>query len=260
MPKKPYKKRKRKRSGKKDTNIRRKYIVSFLLVFSLILLATILIWNYYHEPESFTSEKYYVKGIDLSHHNPIPDWNVLVDQNVYFAYIKATEGISHEDRNYIYNYELAHETNIKIGSYHFFNFAVPGKEQAKYFIQKAKFSTGDLLPAIDVEHSPANLYNKDKKCIDDVVKELKVLESELYEHFGVHPVIYTNGDCYKLYIKGNFPENIIWMCDLHKEPSKDVNWRIWQFSHNGEMPGIDGDVDLNYYRYSFQEFQELLLP
>lgn len=250
-------KRKRKESY---LNVK-KYIIPFVLALILGSLAFVLIKDYIYEPESFESNKYYVKGIDVSHHNPILNWNVLLDQNIYFAYLKATEGTTHVDRNYPYNYDLARKTNIKVGAYHFYTFSLSGKEQAQHFLNVAQFNEGDMLPAIDVEHSPSNTYNKDKAYIDGVVKELKVLENELFEHFGVHPVIYTNKDCYKLYIKDNFPHNLIWMCDLHNEPSDDIaNWRIWQFSHKGELPGVDGDIDLNYFRYSFDEFKELLLP
>lgn len=239
----------------------KKYALPFSLAICFSILVFFLIRDYLQEPESFDSNKYYVKGIDVSHHNPILNWNALLDQNITFAYIKSTEGPSHEDRNYIYNYDLARKTNIKVGTYHFYTFALSGKEQAQHFLKIAKFNTGDLLPAIDVEHSPSNTYNKDKEYIKLVVQELEVMENELYEHFGIHPIIYTNKDCYKLYIKGNFPKNPIWMCDLHNEPSDDVkNWRIWQFSHKGELPGVDGSIDLNYYRYSFEEFKELLLP
>lgn len=212
------------------------------------------------ESETFDSNKYFIKGLDLSHHNPILNWEIVMEQNISFAYMKATEGVSHEDRNYPYNYELAKKTNIRVGTYHFYSFGLSGKEQARHFIKIAKCSSGDLIPAIDVEHSPANPFSKDEEYMALVIRELKILEAELYNHYGVHPIIYTNRDCYKLYIKGNFPQNLIWMCDLQKEPSEDVNWRIWQFSHKGELAGIGGHIDLNYYRYSFEEFKELLLP
>lgn len=259
---KAYEKRGRKKQ-KSFFQRHKKYILPAIVIAAICLsiAAFFVIKNYFGEPEEFDSSKYYVKGIDVSHHNPILNWEAVMEQNISFAYIKATEGNTHKDRNYPYNYDLAKKSNIKVGSYHFYTFALSGKEQAQHFLSTAQFDTGDLIPAIDVEHSPANPYNKDKEYISLVIQELKVLENVLYEHFGVHPVIYTNKDCHKLYINEHFPDNIIWMCDLHKEPSEDItNWRIWQFSHKGELPGIDGDIDLNYYRYSFEEFKELLLP
>lgn len=259
--------KKRGKGRKKQKTFFRKYknyILPAIIIAAICLsiAAFFVIKGYFSgEPESFDSNKYFVKGIDVSHHNPILNWDNVMEQNISFAYLKASEGNTHQDRNYPYNYDLAQKSNIRVGSYHFYTFGLSGKEQARHFLNTAKFKTGDLIPAIDVEHSPANPYNKDRDYIKLVIEELKALENELYEHFGIHPVIYTNKDCYKLYINGHFPDNIIWMCDLHNEPSDNItNWRIWQFSHKGELPGVEGHVDLNYYRFSFEEFRELLLP
>ncbi len=251
------KKSKKKRSQNK--------LKSNTLVSTLIVLFLVLGYYFYKKntiANTFKeSNKYQVKGIDVSHHNPILDWTEVKRQNINFTYLKATEGITHDDRNYPYNYKLAKENNIKIGSYHFYNFGISGREQAKHFIRIAKSQSGDLIPAIDVEHSPANPYSKDKVFTKSVVKELIIMENELYEHYGVHPVIYTNIDCYKLYINNSFPNNPIWISSLNKEPNNDIkNWVIWQFTHSGKLDGIVGDLDLNYYRYSFDELHKLQLP
>ncbi|QIK61313.1 hypothetical protein G7050_16280 [Dysgonomonas sp. HDW5A] len=237
---------------------------SITLVATLIVLFLTLGYFFYKKSTANTfneSQKYQVKGVDISHHNPILDWAEVKRQNIHFTYIKATEGITHDDRNYPYNYKLAKENNIKTGSYHFYNFGVSGREQAKHFIRVAECRSGDLIPAIDVEHSPANPYSKDPIFVKSVVKELKVMENEMYEHYGIHPIIYTNTDCYKLYINNSFPNNPIWISSLNKEPSDDIkNWIIWQFTHTGELDGIVGDLDLNYFRHPFDELQKLQLP
>lgn len=234
---------------------------SITLVATLIVLFLSLGYFFYKKSTANTfneSQKYQVKGIDVSHHNPILDWAEVKRQNIHFTYIKATEGITHEDRNYSYNYKLAKDNNIKTGSYHFYNFGISGREQAKHFIRIAKCQSGDLIPAIDVEHSPANPYSKDPVFIKSVIKELKVMENELYEYYGVHPIIYTNTDCYKLYINNSFPNNPIWISSLNKEPNNEIkNWIIWQFTHTGELDGIVGNLDLNYFRYSFEELQKI---
>jgi lysozyme len=262
MAKQVRRERKKRKTGReKSSGQKAKYIIIAMVAVCLTIAAFFVIKDFFGEDQTFGSDKYFVKGIDVSHHNPILNWDNVMEQGITFAYMKATEGNSHSDRNYRFNYDLARKSNIKAGSYHFYTFALSGKEQAQHFLKTARFNAGDLIPAIDVEHSTVNPYSKDNKYTSVVIQELKVLENELYRHFGFHPVIYTNKDCYKLYIKGNFPDNLIWMCDLHREPPEEPdNWRIWQFSHKGEIPGIDGHIDLNYYRYTFEEFKELLLP
>lgn len=260
--KKIYKKKKKKAKLTKEEKITRRIAISSFLIAIVGITAFLIYRNYTNsEPQKFESKKYYVKGIDISHHQPILNWHMVMEQDISFAYIKATEGNNHLDRNYTYNYEQAREAQIRIGSYHFFTFGISGREQAQHFIRTAKCQSGDMLPAIDVEHSAINTYSSDPAYIVLVKHELQELEQTLYEHYGVHPIIYTNKDCYKLYIKDSFPDNLLWICDLDKEPSEELaNWRIWQFSHSGKLPGIQEKVDLNYYRYTFSEFKELLVP
>ncbi len=243
---------------------------TLILFVSLILLASVLIISIdsikKSKREQFHSfydnkygHKYIVRGVDVSHHNGAINWKQLNNEGLTFAYIKSTEGLSHKDRNYKANYFEAKQSGIKTGTYHFYTFGLDGKMQAQHFIRHAKVGSGDLIPSIDVEHSPVNKYSNDKKYIKKVTDELIKLEHEMYEHYGVRPIIYTNKDCYKLYIAGNLPDNLIWMCDLHNEP-KENKWIMWQFSHTGNINGIKGDIDLNYFRYSFRQFNQLLMP
>jgi len=246
---------------KKDYNgILTKSFVAFLLLVSAAALSYYFFFLKQKQPITFDKPQYSVRGVDLSHHNPIINWNELHDHNIHFVYLKATEGLSHQDRNYTYNYESARKSKIKTGSYHFYLFGASGKDQAKHFINVAKCNSGDLIPAIDVEHSPGNPYSKDTAFVNLVISELKILEDEFFEYYGLHPVIYTNKDCYKLYIKDHFPDNPVWMCDLHNEPSGIDNWVIWQFSHKGELAGVTGEIDLNYFRYSYDQFYKILIP
>lgn len=261
------KKRRAKRSGKKLRKERFiTIIVSAIIITSILLIVFDSIEKSKKERfhtfyDNKYSHKYVVKGVDVSHHNGNVDWKLLKNEGVSFAYMKSTEGVSHNDRTYIKNYELVKLADIKVGTYHFYTFGLDGSMQAEHFIRHSFVGSSDLIPAIDVEHSPVNKYSNDKKYIQKVIDELVKLENELYNYYGVRPVIYTNKDCYKLYIKDDFPKNLIWMSDLHNEPDKnDYNWIIWQFSHTGNIPGVNGDIDLNYFRYSFRKFNELLMP
>lgn len=216
-------------------------------------------------PNSFDhplfSKKYVVKGVDVSHHNSFINWDILRQNDVTFVYLKSTEGRSHRDQDYRRNYKLAKDAGMKVGTYHFYTFGMDGKKQAEHFIRTSKVKSGDMIPAIDVEHSAINRPTTRKERLDKIVLELQRLEQALYEHYGKHPVIYTNNDCYKRYIASHFPKNPLWICDLDSEP--DVarrKWVIWQFSHHGKIQGVVNEIDLNYYRYSFSDFKKLLMP
>ncbi|MFR9166215.1 MAG: glycoside hydrolase family 25 protein [Dysgonomonas sp.] len=208
----------------------------------------------------FDRQEFTVKGVDLSHHNPIIDWATVSDQDISFVYLKATGGVKHLDRNYPYNYKSAKSNNLRTGSYHFYLFGVSGRKQARHFINTAKVETGDLIPAIDIEHSGDNPYSKDSTYNNLVIAELKNLENALYEYYGVRPILYTNRECYKLYVQNNFSENYIWLCDLKNKPSDINNWIIWQFSHTGKLGEVKENIDLNYFRYSHDQLNKILMP
>ena len=263
------KKRKRHSSGKKEKfgkneklfivlSLSAFLIVSFALYRSLSFFRKKLFYSF--EDPAF-SEKYPVRGVDVSHHNSYINWEQLRKNNVSFVYLKSTEGSSHQDRDYRRNYKLAKDAGLRVGTYHFYTFGLDGKKQARHFIHTSKVVSRDLIPAIDVEHSPNNKVSKSSEQRAKIIKELQNMEAELRKHYGVNPVIYTNKDCFLLYIRGNFPENPIWLCDLHNEPDGEFdNWAFWQFSHTGRIDAAAHDIDLNYFRYSFDEFRNYLIP
>ncbi len=256
-------KKKNKKYKKQTTLI---LIVSLILVSSVFLIVIDSIKKLSRDQfhsfyDNKYSHKYVIRGVDVSHHNGTINWTQLKNEGISFAFIKATEGLSHKDRKYKKNYDASKLLDIKTGTYHFYTFGLDGAKQAQHFIRHATVGSGDLIPAIDVEHSPINIYSSDKNYQERVITELQKMEQALFDYYNVHPIIYTNKDCYKLYIQDKFPNNLIWMSDLHNEPNtKENEWIIWQFSHTGKINGARGDIDLNYFRYSYRQFNELLIP
>ncbi len=255
------------RRGKKLS--RNEKIVIVLSISALLILSIALYRNFhslrkglYHNfDDPAFSRKYTVRGVDVSHHNSYINWEQLRKDNVTFVYLKSTEGSNHEDREYPKNHKSARNAGLRVGTYHFYTFGLDGKKQARHFIKTSKVVSGDLIPAIDVEHSPTNKIAKSAQRRKKVIEELRVMETELRKHYGVKPVIYTNKDCYILYVKDHFPDNPIWLCDLLGEPRGEFDkWAFWQFSHTGRIPAAADDIDLNYFRYSFDEFKNYLMP
>lgn len=267
MAKKSYKRKSPKRKAN-SSSFRYRSVVLLISITSLLVVAFILRAIYINKRGSFDSfsqtgyeQKYPVRGVDVSHHNEYINWPILIEDNISFVYMKSTEGVDHIDSEYQYNYHLAKDAGLKVGTYHFYTFGMDGYEQAKHFIANSHIESGDIVPAIDVEHSRINKHITTKESYKNVIDELRNLEETLNEYYGVRPIIYTNKNCYNIYIKDNFPSNPLWICDLHDEPSSDYNhWEIWQFSHTGSLGGAIGDIDLNFYRGTFEEFESLLLP
>lgn len=235
------------------------FILASLYLFRYVYLRNINTLDYFTEVDG--SDYYPVRGIDVSHHNEYINWQMLKEDRVSFVYMKSTEGLDHLDREYSSNYHLVKEVGLKIGTYHFYSFGIDGRGQALHFINNSNIGSGDILPAIDVEHSKTNRAPRTKDEYNRVIAELRNMEVAINKYYGVKPIIYTNKECYKLYIKDNFPDNPLWICDLHQVPVGDYeHWAIWQFSHTGKLNSVVGDVDLNFYRGTFEEFNSLLIP
>lgn len=98
-----------------------------------------------------SKQDYPVRGVDLSYYQGNIDWDVLASQDVDFCFIKATEGVDHNDSQFAQNWQTAQAAKIYVGAYHFFRFENTGKEQAENFIRTVPVTENTLPPVIDVE-------------------------------------------------------------------------------------------------------------
>jgi len=90
------------------------------------------------------------------------------------------------------------------------------------------------------------------------VKEWLVIVENYY---GIRPIIYTNVDFYKQYLKDQFDDYPLWVAHyLQKEkPRIYRNWHFWQHSEQGRVNGILSRVDFNVFNGDSTEFRSLLL-
>ncbi|MBR1626821.1 MAG: hypothetical protein IJ681_06725 [Bacteroidales bacterium] len=238
---------------------KRAIIISTVLLVLFILARIIYTYGsdyyrqYYACPQlAVDSVKYPVMGIDISAHQGKIDWKVVSDSKVSFAFLKATEGADFVDKSFSDNWKKAKKENMVVGAYHFFRFSKDGRIQAKNFISNVKLDENDLPPVVDFEASYGNRLGKyqTKQVQNNLLKCLREME----KHYGLKPIIYTNVETYNKYIKGNFDEYPLWICKLCNEPSKTVSWTFWQYSHKGSVAGIKGNVDVNLYNGTYNEF------
>ena len=186
---------------------------------------------------------YKVHGLDISHHQEKVNWT-LVDKKYKFIILKATEGQNFLDTDFLYNWNNARLNGFVVGAYHFFVMTSSGEAQADFYISKVPDSEKTLPPIIDLEIST----KKYKKT--DVIEHLRVMVEKLEKHYKKRVIFYVNYNTYNAYIKGEFPENKIWITDYKYFPKieEDSRWIIWQVSRRGRIEGIPGFTDKNVLR------------
>lgn len=220
---------------------------AFLIVISVIV-------SCYFSTVKLNRSKYPVCGVDVSNYQGLIDWDKLEEQNVAFAFIKATEGSGHIDESARRNLERASKTSIKKSAYHFFSFDSPGETQAENYISVVGADEIDMPPVVDIEYYADKKSNKPTK--EETEQILRPLLEKLEEYYGVKPIIYTTLPVYFRYVKENFSDYPLWIRNVNFEPDL-MNWKFWQYCDKGELYGYKGEekyIDLNVYNGTIEQF------
>lgn len=198
-------------------------------------------------------EEFEVHGIDISHYQSRVDWDMVAVQDINFAFVKASEGVSLHDSLFMLNWDEMKRVGIRRGAYHFFRPSFPAEEQARNFITQVDMEYGDLPPVLDVEVLDGS---SKVQLITGIRTWLYLVEIQ----YGVKPILYTNIKFYNRYLAGHFREYPMWIARYNRrQPSLACGreWLFWQYGNQGKLPGIEGDVDFNVFKGSMAELEAL---
>lgn len=204
---------------------------------------------------------YSIHGIDVSHHQGKIEWdklksNALIDgKPLRFVFMKGTEGSSRVDPNFDDNFIAAREYGFLRGVYHFWSNKSPARSQAYFFLSKVHLDDEDLPPVLDIEHVPQNVNIEDFQR--DVLTWLHIVEDK----YHVKPIIYTYSKFRTKYLNAPvFDDYPYWIAHYYIDKIEyKGNWRFWQHTDTGKLPGINGNVDLNVYNGTYYELMQLTI-
>lgn len=227
----------------------------------------------------YTSARVY--GIDISHYQhggrprrrfrgyPI-QWNKLrithmggntknsigkVDYPVSFCYIKTTQGISISNPYYRTDAPSARKAGIRVGAYHFMS-PIQGLAQAKWFLRNSPVSKADLPPMLDVELTKGQITRMGGPSA--MFREMLVWLHTVERHTGKRPILYISQRFIDNYFP-NAPKEIltyrVWIA-RYSEFRPYVKLLYWQLTPYGRVSGIRGDVDINVFNGSIEQFRQ----
>jgi lysozyme len=220
-------------------------------------------------------------GTDVSHHDGTVDWTKARKQEVRFAYVKATQGLSLDDGMFAKNWEgIAkvwgdESTRVYRGAYHFLSAQGDAKVQAEHFLSKVgTMLPTDLPPTMDLEWD-APPGSKDPGAADrwKALSSAEILEKvqtwlEIVEKAtGKTPIVYTAASWWNDRIgkTDKLSKYRIWIADysaksqLNETPRLPSGYaaHIWQFSERGRVrEGFTTNVDVNVFKGTFDQFLE----
>ena len=222
----------------------------------VLLLGGYAAWRYLL-PRSVAVDRYRypIAGIDVSKHNGDIDFERVREDNYQFVFIKASEGMTYRDDAFERNYTAARKAGLLVGAYHFFRKNRTGQEQADNLLGVIGGRALDLPLVIDLEDDWGNGATTSRQtALERLLEMIDILKGKGYD-----VMIYTNLDGYEKYYKGMLGDHALWLCSFTSpDLLPHLPHMIQQYSHEGSVDGVKGDVDLNVFRGSKREWKQYL--
>ncbi len=191
-------------------------------------------------------------GVDVSSHQGEIDWEQAAGAGIDFAMVRAgrrgyTEGGLYEDERFAENIRGALAAGLDVGTY-FFSQAITAaeaEEEAAYVLELIDGCDLTYPVVFDWEPIPEDEARTDGLGADEVT-ECALAFCRVIAEAGYTPSIYFNvGQGYLSYRLDRLTEYPFWLAEYHESPGFYYHFDLWQFTHEGRVPGIDGYVDLD---------------
>lgn len=214
-----------------------------------------------------------VKGIDVSHHQGIIDWET-VQQEIDYAivrlcdfYHQQPDGTCKLDEQFENNIKKCEELNIPVGVY-YYSHATTEEEavtEARFVADSLKAYSLEYPVYMDIETEEQNamIDENQQQMKEVIISAMTELESE-----GYFAGVYCNGGSedntkrkefiadiskvYNCWLTSNATYNIAVDFEDFKAEDYEIltipndEIAMYQYSQQGQIDGISGNVDLNY--------------
>ncbi len=202
------------------------------------------------EWERRSPRSYPIHGIDVSRWQGDIDWKRARRAGVSFAFLKATEGGDVRDPQFKSHWRNAKRAGVRRGAYHYFYFCRSAAEQARWFIRNVPRDVNALPHVLDMEWNHQSRTCRARPSGTKVRAEARRFLNILERHYGKRPVIYTTVDFFRETGIGDLPDTEFWLRSVAGHPSQvypGQRWTFWQYTGTGQVPGIVGNVDINAF-------------
>ena len=183
------------------------------------------------------------RGIDVSYAQGVIDWDAAKSSGlVDFAILRAGYGreTSQVDTQFERNYAACKRLGIPVGVYwySYATTAAEAEQEAKVCLQTIRGKQFEYPVAFDIEET---------RCLPQADALCTAFCSAL-ENVGYYTAIYT----FKSALESNFSAAVKNRYDIFlshigvQQTDYAGSYGLWQYSWTGCIPGISGDVDLDY--------------
>ena len=197
------------------------------------------------------------RGIDVSKSQSTVTWPSVAGAGYVFAFIKATDGQDYVDPDFQANWTGAARAGLLRGAYHFFRAEDSPEVQAQFFwstVSGTGAGAGELPLVVDIDESMSQTNSV-------VLSNLAQFLQDLAKLSGRQPMIYTYSSFWNGLGSNAFSDYPLWIAEYTSAPAPTLpngwtTWAFWQYSQNGTVSGITGDVDLDVFNGSADELRQ----
>ena len=200
-----------------------------------------------------------LRGIDVSWVQGDIDWSEVAKSGIDFVIIRAGRGDidgtgPSMDTYFLQNMQGALENGLDVGVY-FYSYALTPEEaeiEARFFVS--------LLDGYEITYPVIMDLEEDleeEDISDDDISEISEAFLEVVAEAGYYPMLYSYKARLDYVIDKEITEKYaLWVAQFgDKQPETEYDYYMWQYSYEGRINGINGNVDFDIaYRY----FPEIL--
>lgn len=216
--------------------------------------------NYIHQNkfDGFTI----INGIDVSSYQKDIDWSQVKASGIEFAFIRVggryyglTSNGFYDDVKYDANMDGAAAAGIKTGIYIFSQATTTDEavEEAQYILDRIGTHTVNMPLILDFEFasnaSGTTGRLKAANLSKDAATSVCMAFCQTIHDAGYTPMVYANPDMLNNHlnpdvISASYP---IWLANYTTDTGYSGMFNYWQYSSAGKVPGIEGNVDMDFF-------------
>lgn len=186
--------------------------------------------------------------VDLSHHNVVTDFARVKAAGIVGVIHKATEGKTWTDTEYKGRESAARKAGLAWGSYHFLKHGDVGAQMQNYL----SFAEPDPGARVCIDYEdPACTLDDLREAINTIASDDPTLQIAIYSGHLIKEQL------------GNTEDPELGACALWISQWNDTGptwpndvwpvWSLWQYTDQGVVSGIQGDVDCNQFNGSREQ-------
>lgn len=189
-------------------------------------------------------------GVDVSYHNGKIDWKKVKESGIDYAILRIGYGddiASQDDKKWEENVKGCEENNIPYGVY-IYSYAM-SKEQANsevnHVLRKIQGHIINFPIYYDLEEN--------EQRVKDKVKVVAPIFLNAIHNKGYEVGVYASLNWWQNVIAPEIASNLTWFKwvarynDSLTDPKYDGVYQMWQCCSDAKVPGISGNVDLNFW-------------